>query len=55
MPRRCPPTLQQVARACLYLCSDESGLMTGSNIDFDQSVLGCYDSPPHPASRIKDN
>lgn len=30
----------EVARACLYLASDESGLMTGANIDFDQSVVG---------------
>jgi hypothetical protein len=44
----------QVARCCVYLCSEESGLITGSNIDFDQSVLGCYDSPPHPAQRIAD-
>lgn len=33
-----------------FLASEESGMMTGSIIDFDQSVLGCYDSPPHPAA-----
>jgi NAD(P)-dependent dehydrogenase (short-subunit alcohol dehydrogenase family) len=38
----------EVARACAYLCSDESGLMTGSIIDFDQQVLGCADSAPQP-------
>jgi NAD(P)-dependent dehydrogenase (short-subunit alcohol dehydrogenase family) len=36
---------KEVARACAYLCSDESGLMTGSNIDFDQNVLGTSDPP----------
>jgi hypothetical protein len=24
-------------------------MMTGSIIDFDQSVLGCYESAPQPA------
>ena len=38
----------EVARACAFLASAESGLMTGSVIDFDQSVLGCYESAPHP-------
>ena len=39
----------EVARACAFLCSAESGLMTGAVIDFDQSVVGCYESAPHPA------
>ena len=30
---------------------DESGLMTGSIIDFDQSVVGCYEAAPQPAHR----
>ena len=30
----------EVARAVAYLASDESGLMTGSVFDFDQTVLG---------------
>ena len=30
----------EVARAIAYLASDESGLMTGSIIDFDQSIGG---------------
>ncbi len=38
----------EVARACVYLASDESGLMTGSNIDFDQNVMGAGDSPLEP-------
>jgi NAD(P)-dependent dehydrogenase (short-subunit alcohol dehydrogenase family) len=39
---------QEVARACAYLACDESGLMTGSAINFDQSVWGAYDGSPHP-------
>ena len=39
---------KEVARACAFLCSDESGLMTGSNIDFDQSVIGASDPPIEP-------
>ena len=36
----------EVARAVAYLASDESGLMTGSIIDFDQQVNGTQESPP---------
>ena len=39
---------KEVARACAYLCSDESGLMTGANIDFDQTVVGVGDAPIEP-------
>ncbi len=38
----------EVARACGYLSSDESGMMTGSIIDFDQQVLGAGNSPAEP-------
>ena len=41
---------EEVARAIAFLCTDESGLMTGSIVDFDQSVLGAYDAPPQPAA-----
>jgi len=41
--------VDEVARATAFLASDQSGLMTGSIIDFDQSVLGCYESAPQPA------
>ena len=34
---------KEVSRAVAFLCSDESGLMTGSNIDFDQTVVGAAD------------
>jgi NAD(P)-dependent dehydrogenase (short-subunit alcohol dehydrogenase family) len=33
-----------VARLCTYLLSDESGILTGSNIDFSQRVMGMF--PP---------
>src|SRR3981081_2927869 len=42
--------VDEVARALAYLWAEESGLMTGSIVDFDQSVVGAYQSqPPHPA------
>ena len=33
-----------VARLCLYLLSDESGILTGSTIDYSQRVMGFF--PP---------
>lgn len=39
---------QEIARACAFLCSNESGLMTGANIDFDQTVIGVMGSPIEP-------
>ena len=39
---------KEVARACAYLASSESGLMTGSNLDFDQMVVGTGDPPLEP-------
>jgi NAD(P)-dependent dehydrogenase (short-subunit alcohol dehydrogenase family) len=44
----------EVARAVVYLASDESGLITGSVIDFDQQVRGAGDSPSHPQQRLPD-
>jgi NAD(P)-dependent dehydrogenase (short-subunit alcohol dehydrogenase family) len=38
----------EVARAVGYLSSAESGLMTGSIIDFDQQVLGTGNAIPEP-------
>jgi NAD(P)-dependent dehydrogenase (short-subunit alcohol dehydrogenase family) len=43
---------QEVARSVAYLCSEESGLMTGSVIEFDQSVWGAYDGSPHPVAPL---
>jgi NAD(P)-dependent dehydrogenase (short-subunit alcohol dehydrogenase family) len=42
----------EVARACAYLSSAESGLMTGSVICFDQSIWGAYDGSPHPVAAM---
>ena len=42
----------EVARACAYLCSAESGLMTGSIIDFDQYVVGTGNSNPVPPEAV---
>lgn len=38
----------EVARAVAFLASDESGLMTGSIVNFDQSVWGAGDETAHP-------
>lgn len=38
----------EVARLCLYLASEESGLMSGSNIDFDQTFAGTSGEPLAP-------
>jgi NAD(P)-dependent dehydrogenase (short-subunit alcohol dehydrogenase family) len=43
---------QEVARAVAYLSCDESGLMTGSMINYDQSIWGAYDSSPHPVEAL---
>jgi NAD(P)-dependent dehydrogenase (short-subunit alcohol dehydrogenase family) len=37
---------EEVARALAFLTSDESGLMTGAIIDFDQQVIGTTDDNP---------
>ena len=43
----------EVAKAVNFLLSDESGMMTGAVIHFDQSVWGAYPSaPPVPAARL---
>ncbi|MDQ0475421.1 SDR family oxidoreductase [Labrys wisconsinensis] len=43
---------QEVARAVAFLSCDESGLMTGSVVNYDQSVWGAYESSPQPAAPI---
>jgi NAD(P)-dependent dehydrogenase (short-subunit alcohol dehydrogenase family) len=42
------PDPKDVARACVYLGSDGSGLMTGADIDFDQNVVGAAGAPIRP-------
>jgi NAD(P)-dependent dehydrogenase (short-subunit alcohol dehydrogenase family) len=45
----------EVARAVAFLASDDSGMMTGSVIQFDQSVWGGYDAaPPVPAAPLSE-
>lgn len=39
-------TPEDVAKALAFLASDESGLMTGSIVDFDQRVIGTADDNP---------
>ncbi|HAU5565765.1 TPA: SDR family oxidoreductase [Serratia fonticola] len=43
---------EEVARAVSFLASSDSGLMTGSVIEYDQSVWGGYDQSPSPASPL---
>ncbi len=38
----------EVARTIAFLASDESGMMTGSLVDMDQTVLGCSDTQAQP-------
>ena len=42
----------EVARAVAYLSSAESGLITGSIIDFDQQVLGTGNAIPEPPEAV---
>ncbi len=42
----------EVARAVAFLCSEESRPMSGSLVDFDQSVQGAGD-PPRPTVRLE--
>lgn len=39
----------EVARAIAFLCSDESGMMTGALVDFGQFVIGCHEETPQPS------
>ncbi len=34
---------EEAARAVVFLASEESGLMTGAVVDYDQQVIGAYD------------
>lgn len=44
---------KEVARAVLWMASDESGMMTGAVIPFDQSVYGGYDDAPVPVGKLE--
>ena len=44
---------EEVAKAVLWMSSEDSGIMTGSVIHYDQSVWGGYDGQaPGPAERL---
>ncbi len=44
----------EVAKAVLWMASEDSGMMTGAVIQFDQSVWGGYDGQaPAPAEKLK--
>ena len=44
---------EEVARAVAFLASDDSGLMTGSVVNFDQSVWGAFEAEvPAPAGPL---
>jgi NAD(P)-dependent dehydrogenase (short-subunit alcohol dehydrogenase family) len=42
----------EAARAICFMLSDESGLMTGTVVDFDQSVQGAGEAPKPPADLL---
>jgi NAD(P)-dependent dehydrogenase (short-subunit alcohol dehydrogenase family) len=42
----------EVARAVAFLSCEESGMMTGATINFDQAIWGAYDSTPHPEAPL---
>ncbi len=35
-----------------FLVTGASGMMSGAIIDFDQSVLGCYEAAPQPRAAM---
>jgi NAD(P)-dependent dehydrogenase (short-subunit alcohol dehydrogenase family) len=41
-------SMDEIARTICFLASDESGMITGSIVDFDQSIPGCFDAVPQP-------
>lgn len=44
---------EEVAKAVTFLVSEDAGLMTGSVINFDQSVWGAYSfAPPTPETKL---
>ena len=45
-----PPELARVI--AFYLSDDESGMMTGALVDFDQQVLGAADTAPRPSRAL---
>ncbi|MFC5739877.1 2-dehydro-3-deoxy-D-gluconate 5-dehydrogenase [bioreactor metagenome] len=44
---------KEVAKAVLWMASEDGGMMTGAVIPFDQSVHGGYDDAPVPAAKLE--
>jgi NAD(P)-dependent dehydrogenase (short-subunit alcohol dehydrogenase family) len=42
----------EVAKAVLWMASDDSGMLTGSIVNFDQSIWGAYDDAPTPSGAL---
>ena len=43
---------EEVAQVVAFIASDESGMMPGSIVDFDQSVQGAGPQPIPPAHEV---
>jgi len=44
-----------VARGLAFLCSDESGVMNGSIVDFDQVISGWHSYSVYDSKRMDDS
>ena len=54
LPFGCLLDPEEVAKAVLWMASDDSGMMTGAVIHFDQSVWGGYDAQaPAPTEALR--
>jgi len=42
----------EVAKAVLWMASNDSGMLTGSIVNFDQSIWGAYDDAPTPSGAL---
>ena len=47
--------VDEVANTVNFLCSDESGVMSGSIVDYDQSVSGWHSYSVYDATKIDDS
>lgn len=45
---------KEVAKAVLWLASEDSGMMTGAIVNFDQSIWGAYDDAPVPSAPLEE-
>ena len=44
---------KEVAKAVLWMASNDSGMMTGTIVNFDQSIWGAYDDAPVPDEALQ--